>query len=419
MGALVAYTALVPVPSNYHLDPTFRLWLFQNRPFIILGLIGIGLGTLWSKGLVKVSPELRLGLMFPLWTTLVAPVVGTPLPELALYWAWALFAFALVPQVARWRPLFAGFTVSYALFLMMILYLGRIELSGLPREATYGFLNEDYYGQIVQFLVISGLMWLYLTGHKSRLAIVIYAVATWHLFASDARNVVVFLVVTAVAYGWLRGRRSLTTHATAPMLAGAILVLVGVYASYYYPGQSANDVSSGRLQTWEEATRGIAAGDGLLAIDLLAGTDLPLPEGDPYDPLSEEATFTTTHVDNALLEILLKTGVVGLLLFIAPFVAVFRRGRRMMTTRWQALALAVFLGGAAQSFLASTVPTFGSPVGILFAVCATLPLQAASAPFAPSRNQYSRSRLAIGRKELIIRVPTAPSPGLPRGSHHD
>lgn len=407
IGLLVVYAALIPVPSNYHLNPDVRLWLFQNRPFIILGLMTVGFAVLWAKGLTKISPELKLALLFPLWTTVLAPITGTPIPELGLYWMWALFAFALLPQLDRWRFLFKGLTVTYAVFWVLILILGRSELSGLPRLPTYGYLNEDYYGQIIQLLVISSLMWLYMARHRTKLVLLLYGLVTWHLFVVNARNVLAFLVVTAVAYGWMRGKGRWSTHSIAPVLAVAFVGLLFVYTNSYYPGQSANEVSSGRVQIWEEAAQGLAFGGRLFVINLLVGSDTALPEGVSYDPLSEEATFSTTHVDNAFLEILLKFGLVGLILFMAPYVHVFRRGRQVMKTRWHTLALAVFVGGFMQSMLASTIPTFGSPVGFLFAACAALPVQD-RVEQVPQTRLAPRSRLAIGREELAAGSPVGP-----------
>jgi hypothetical protein len=402
LGLLVIYGVLIPIPSDYHFGEGIRLWLFKNRPFLMVAIIVVGLVILWYRRSVSFSPEFALATLFPLWATLIAPLNGTSLPLLILYWTWPLLAFLLVPRLQMQRELFKALTLTYAALWFLILLLGRGALSGLPREDTFGFLNEDYYGQVVQLLSISALIWLFLERRRPRLMVGVYVVLTAHLLMVNARNVVVFMVVTGLFFLWFQYGRSMSGLASLPLVIFACAIFMIGYTNRYYPTGSVNDVSSGRLSIWGDALGGLSDGGRLVVLNVFVGTEGELPGAAAYDPLSEEATFTTQHIDNGWLEMFLKNGLVGLVLFLAPYVYVFRRGLRLRDSPIQSLALAIFVGGFTQGLLAATIPTFGSPSAYLLGLCSTMPLA-----WSVTRRAVVESPTEIDKKERS-------SPSVPR-----
>lgn len=374
----VTYAALIPIPSNIYLPENLRIALFKWRPFLAgaLILIGIFLLVVWRGRMLL--PNQRtvfvLGLIMPAYLLMLAGVRNISLEVVALYALWALFSFALAPMVLREAlPSVAKWlTFTYGGILILSAYFARGPAPvDLPRSPTMGFLNENYYGQIVQVFICSWMLWRISRGKKLAPVVLIGSLLFIYLFQIAARNVVVFMLVFAGSYLYLTRGRTWLGRALFPL--AVVLTLIGTFTYVVGYTTTSRDVSSGRLGIWASALEVMNEDQHLPQLAWATGAATRTVEGGPaYNPIRGEALFLNVHVDNTYLDILLLGGVLGLLLFLLPYAIIVRKaGPR---TRLTSVALAILAGVAVQSAFVSSAPTFGSPVGFLLGLVGSLPL---------------------------------------------
>lgn len=412
----VGFAALIPISSNVYLPKTYGIALFKMRPILAgaLVLVGMFLIVVWRGRIL--APNQRtvfvLSLLVPCYLLVLSIVRTIPLDVIALYTLWALFSFALAPLLLRDHlpSLAKWLTLTYAGIVLLSAYYARGPVpAGLPRPPTMGYLNENYYGQILQMFVCAWMLWRASQGKNLVLIGIVAIPISIYLGLIQARSVVVFMLVLGGSYLYLTRGRTWLGKALLPLVLAASLVGVFAYAGDYRA--SSADVSSGRFGIW---TRALATMDDETTLAGLSwATGAPSRDvqgGLPYNPLREEALFANPHVDNMYLEIILLGGITGLILFLLPYFVILAKA--WPRTQLTSVALAILAGAAVQSAVSSTVPTFGSPAGFLFGLVSSLPMLAAQHSLQPSQVSIEGSRQVTDSSKTTGHVLERESPPL-------
>ena len=392
LGGVCLWTAAVPVCANELVPVEARIAVYNIRPWVCAGLLAFTFACLLWGGRRLASWLARpgrvlfvgCGLLFPAWYTLVWGIHGhAPAPVVALYWLWGGVAFVAAPallqtqQHVRWTVqvlaaaallVLVAAGIGAAAFDLNTVVPGGLDpglLGLLGERAPFGFTNSNYYGQLLQLLCVA-LLFSAVTRPGSAWPYVLLIVALAVLVTlARARNVLVFLLAAVPVT--LIGARSPRLLVRSGLVAAAVLVVVvSVVREMEY--DELNRIATGRLDFWDFVIEQVVETDTPVW-SLVAGPgELRGYRGiKTYDTAGSGKQFNKLHTDNVYLELLVEAGLIGLLLFLLPYLFV---GLRLfqLTTRGDpaaAWALGCALGIALQSMLVGVYPTFNSPVGVM------------------------------------------------------
>lgn len=414
-----AYAATIAIPGNVLVSADVRLMIYNYRPYVVGGVIATALlllvawrspritAVLGNPGRVGV---LGLSLLFPAYYTFAAALKGRfSLPVVALYWLWSLTAFLLIPAFVHkakdLRRLLLAVALGCACTLLLALALslildirdiipwirGGTSARLLGEQAPLGWLNGNYYSQLPQVLCFVLVFALLVDGERPvgprmrQLLWIAVAGAFMLVVAAVARNVVLAIVVFFASLLALRRGAAISRMARLTMGAAIVVgVLAVVLLSSEY--EEVNRVTTGRLEFWSFLYEAILDGDRP-AMDLLFGPDALPSYGaiKAYDPLVAEKAFTKLHVDNFYLELIIESGVVGLALFLLPYLELTIRLIRQLSSgelaaRLGAWGLAVTAAVAVQGMFIPTFPSFNNPAGFFIVVAVSVATLSGMAP---------------------------------------
>jgi O-antigen ligase len=397
--ALGVYAAAIPLPNDSLISEDLRLRLFNVRPYILVTILVVALvERLYHLGGGKIflsGAERRafvLSLIFPAYYLAVSLVKGTySAPVAGLYVAWSLFAFLLTPMLIR--------TVRDVRVVSAVLIVANVATWGfafgyerlsqgsakLIYGGPYGYINGDYFAQVALVTVASAL--IYVTARRGsglhwkpwQATVVFLAFLGGGVFVGilAARSAVAFLAIGAVTYMVLRrGRNVWVAHSF--LLIGLLLI---VSALAFPENKTLDETTSKRLSLWRTAVETINH-EPTPVLPLLTGTTVDNLEtsaySKPYDPLGAGKAFSKFHVDNSFLELFLEGGLLGLVLFLLPYIVIVRTGIANLgssssKTTLMATSLGLLVGLAFLSLTTTTIPTFNSPVGLFAAFFGALP----------------------------------------------
>lgn len=381
----------MPVPISAFVPRSIRLLVFNGRYLLVLAVIA-------ASALVAIShrryslrgylakqrlPTLfGVSMVFPAYyaaTSLWKPV---ELPSLVLYVLWSQVLFLWLPLllwseerlVTMVRTLLAANLVAWLVPVVLSLFVAPDGEGSHAVLAVYGYSNPDYFAQLLQ-VVFAAVLFLAGVERVPRLSRrwwlgVVILVATVHgALSVSGRNVVVFMAVMSLSYVVMRRARRPLVAALG--MWGAFLGFVFLISGYLGTAQI-DAFSSGRLGGWETLVGHIRDQEYPLPSLLFGVEELPTTPFSRYDPLRDEKAFDRYHIDNTYLEMILTTGVCGLLAFFGVFALVLAVATRLLAAgrvpRAPVLwAISVIIGISVQSAVVTTVPTFGNPLSLLFA----------------------------------------------------
>jgi hypothetical protein len=393
VAPVAAYAASIPLVSNLQVHPGTRLLLYRNRPFFILGLVLLTLVALlllaphrlvgafrrrWHRGLILA------GLLFPTYFLLVSLLKGRiNLPVIGLYFVWALVSFLLAPLLfgnrREFRALIGGLLIGNLVVWLIGYYLAQTApfITTFEDRESFGFSNPNTYAQILQVIVCLSAYVMLVHEAPARLRslrwglLALCVASAYFVLLAQSRNVMVFGAVALITFLQLRGR---SNHRVITHLMAGAAVLGAVLVLGYFEYSELNRFSSNRLSFWARTTS-VAFTEKDDPIALAFGTNRDLSKevtGNPYSDIRDQATVTKYHADNFYLELLVEGGLIGLALFLFPYVLLVlylsRLRQRGGERRLASLVLSLAAGFTAQGLFAATIPSFNNPIGFMFSL---------------------------------------------------
>lgn len=392
VSPIALYAATIPLVSNLQLDRGFRVLLYQNRSYVILGAVafavvalvafapkrvGWALASPWHRQLMVAS------LLFPISFAAFSVVKGfINVPVIGLYLVWSVAVFFVAPLLfntpERLRAAAVALLVANLLawLLGLFLFSTRTPVTMFAARDSLGFSNPNSYAQILQVIGCTAALLLVTGGRtlvRRRMLAIVCALSVLLVIAAESRNVMAFAVSGVAAYRLLeagRGRRLVLS------LGYAAVAVAAVAALSYADLTEVDHFSSGRITLWKRTLDEVfVRGDNGAAFLIGRERELSRRLGTrSYSNIVETATFEKYRVDNLYLELMVEAGAIGTLLFLWPYVLLaimLWRHRRFPPGRRRAnFALAFLIGLAVQSAFSPTIPSFNSPVGFMFATIA-------------------------------------------------
>ncbi|AWV91141.1 hypothetical protein DN745_18135 [Bradymonas sediminis] len=388
------------------IPPSIRLAVYNYRPyFIVVVITGFFLfnrffehqrTNIWYDS-IKLRNIRILSAFFPVYFVIVSMLKGKfNVPVMGLYIIWTLCSFWLAPllmqSIADVRKFLVGFlVVNGFLLIITITYTMLINPSLLSPthqgRLSFGLENPNIFAQVVQavFMSLVGIRilaperskWRSVSGYILLAACILGAFAfAWF---ARSRNVLLFMLVAGVSYSVLvlKGRRKYLTL----MAANTVMVVCALFVFNLAGVEESNKVSSGRLAYWGSLVEALWDGPYPIAA-IFVGPASPISVDQApnrYDALAAEKKFNKMHVDNFYLEQVLESGLIGLLLFLLPYIVMIARSRYDLTSRssegrFLCWAISLWIALAYQSFFIPTAPTFNNPIGFFFVIFGIVPV---------------------------------------------
>lgn len=421
---LFLYVVTVPLPNNSLVDSGTRLMIYDLRPYFVLAFIGITflysllnnqerlVGVLSNPYL---STLLLLGAIFPAYYVVLSFARDLPrVPVMGLYITWAVFSFLTVPTLLQrtheFHLLLRLFVVASAIdwiwsFVMSL--VTEYQPTHFENRLSFGYANPNHYAQILQVVLACALLGWSMSGTVRKLReafqywgyVGLIAGCLLLIVLARSRNALVFAVMFMVSYWFIvRGDR----YVVALFALCAVALVFLFLATQFYGIEFVDDLSSGRITFWKHVTKDIVysedpVGAVMFGVERLPSTDLITP----YDDLKYEKAFVKQRVDNTYLDIMVESGLVGLALFLLPYLYLFRVGLKAlrdpaMDRRYIAWCLALMIGVAFQGMFATTIPTFGNSIGIFHAFGIMMPWMFRGAPAPATQAMVLRPQAVEG-----------------------
>lgn len=392
VATVLAFAATVPLSANLHVPAPLRLAVYQTKPFAVVGallLLGVAAalsGRLWA---VARNPQWRRiakwSVAFPAYFAVTAIAKGTHgIEVIALYSLWVAMAFFLVPAALssevdlRWM----GAVVFACSALQVGAAIAAHYAAGqppplLPGRQSYGFVNPHFFAQILEAAVIGLGFWITASAASKwrwLAGVGVFVVALVLAQEAQSRNVLVSLLGLALFYAVLRlGRRWII--AAAPYILAVVMISgAAILGATEFEAEALDRISSSRLSIW---SRAIYRAQLDVPAMLWGPTTLP-SESDlapSYDEMRADKEYSKLHTDNFYLDLFLDGGALGIFLFLAPYWLVLCHGWRLLgepaTRRIGAWSMAVLLAVAVQGLFYTTIPTFGSMLGVAIVLLGT------------------------------------------------
>ena len=295
------------------------------------------------------------------------------LPVLAIYIGWALVVHSVFPvlglrQMLRDHlALLAWGSLAVAVTTISLWVSGGRSLSsGLFGDLwTLGYENPNVLAAMLQVTALAFVWRTYLYRTRIALTAVVFLGATFLAFQAGSSNYFLFWVVFVAAFAWL-GSRTLA-EMTGFVAAGSVLAaIVLIWSGNVY---RFNGSSSGRIGLWDDALSAVFdVSPQEIFWTFWAGAQRPVvADGVGYAEVSGQFTNQRIGVDNTYLGIFIENGVIGLLLFIAAWVALLYPFRRLSRVPELRIAGATAVAFGFQSFVVSSIPSFGNVLTIAVA----------------------------------------------------
>ena len=388
------------------------------RTKVMVGPAVLLLIALTSKVAFRARPAFVGMLVFSAYTAFNSMVRAEPnWPRALLVTAWA-GCFMLIPSLLNSRPrielfirmvipsLLASVTLAAVLGVLTDDY---IEIGG-NRGRYYFGMNPNYFAALAATMAFGGFISLILTPKHNRtwawLSLIGGIVLT---YLTDSRTQLVMLAVAFSVYGAYS--RGLIARISQLFIGFGLLFSAGLIVFISSPLVSVerlNEVASGRILLWYS----------LLKTNLGSGEILPLLWGqtnlqfdtssadwrklnhmtiDAFDRGSQaQATFTRIAFDNAYLDVLLMTGLIGLVLALWAWIRWWRALRAEpyeseFTRRSKGVARALIMGILVTGFFASSWPAIGN-VTVSFSLVLAIALTTLTRRAESSPPPVSRAR---------------------------
>lgn len=296
-------------------------------------------------------------LLIPLLSYIVVKNVVQDRSQYVTVLKWAIAGFAL-PVVASVVLILAGMGVDYVSF-----------WTGLTRWRG-AYLGSHSMGHSMTLLLMMLVIYNVLADHEGkrgrglRLSVsgVLAVLALYCLYQSQVRSAILGLLVFGAVYLFFTNKRRFFIG------AGALAGIAAVTMPYWLPAllpdvvtvqmgvSDASEIGSGRLQYWKH---NLAVFAQLPFDQKLAGIGI----GDiPQTMYVGEDEALDSH--NDWLDMLMQTGLIGLLMFMVLQILIFRAVLRMPTTE-RYLFLALFLAVLVMMFVSNSY-TWRIQVGHLY-----------------------------------------------------
>ena len=348
----------------------------EKYKIIILGLLLLTLFIVWLyKGTRKSPPLLFVAIIFPVYYLSINLFFKENINSytIALYFVWIFYVFLLGQYFIKDdrklnKYLFSTIIASGAI----LLWGGYSTLTGIVSAEvgiegrfTMGYENPNYYSQYWQLLFIS-LILLYTKMSKSIkvISIVLMICSIYFVILANSRNVLIWIIVFLYWYYSYRipGKNMLKVF--------MLLIIIFAFTTLSY--EEANSLSSGRILLWGYKINEMLKQTPLTiffgAQDVIVTSDLI----NTYSRLSEDVVFTKLHADNSYLELYMEGGVIGMILFFAPYYYVYK-SLKFTNNKEKRLFFSIYFGFLAQSLFTTTITSFFSPLAMFMSLLLILP----------------------------------------------
>jgi len=383
IGLLVVWTVSQVITMIPALPLEARKILLPAK--VLIGPAAIAAVTVIGRPSLRIPTALLGILFFTVFSTMNLVLRAEPYwPHAALFVAWGA-CFVVIPGLLNTRErihLFVRWTMwglMAAVSLAMALAISEDTYvnTGGGRLRYHFAMNPNYFGGLTAVLAITGLAALVLDPGRNRwggrLALTAGIVLT---ILSDSRAQGMMLVFVLLVYG--THTRGGWRRACQVVLVGGIGAAVGALLLLGTPMltvERADAISSGRLTIWQQlleenlGTGGLPVvlwGAGRPQFDVRSLDRAHYREDDPMTRSSRaSARFTRVAFDNAYLDILVSTGLLGLLFGLYAWFRWWRWLSGLSPLSDDArvrsgLAKALIAGTLAASFFWSCWPSMGS-----------------------------------------------------------
>jgi hypothetical protein len=381
-GGIAVWGGLQFVHSSSLITDDTRFWSYKFKNYWGAGVVCcLFLWTSFNvitKHLTITSSQVALlcaGLLFPVYSALSLAARGYfNLPLVSMYFLWALYAFWELPILLTQEGkgiLFCKIAMASLLLLTISGILVGIGTGNLywtwTTRMSFVF-HVVAYGHALSVLAALALIF-FVESEKKKAFLLLYGVALLLAVLAVSRNTIVFILFAAASFFFgQRGKKK------EWMIAFCLLLLISVLFLRNW-GISEDDIdklSSGRLSLFSSEFTSHLPSDRLLWWLFGSETFLGAERTLVLDAVGVDARFERNVTDNSYLSILLGHGLVGLLLFLAPFFYIYAKLHSSLhyaqkseaEKRRAYLALALLEGLAVQSLFMITMPSMGNLVSI-------------------------------------------------------
>jgi O-antigen ligase len=401
--------------SVFNFLPAMVLYILHNSKNIIGAII-----VAWSLLVVLTQLSQNRGiqfdksifvyaLLFPFYVTIVNIVrLDISWREVLLYWFWVTGVYLTFPAMLqsehiRRQAIKVLFWTNFLILLIGIslgVLKGQYYVIGHGERMVFSFFHPNYYSN--SWLIVFALSCYFALTVKRNVTKIIFGllmlVSILFMILAGSRNTLAASIIMITCYMLFYKRWSFLSKFTAIFLTAAIIILSLLFIN---PSAGKIDqITTGRLSLWRmtlEANINRAS-----ALDYLLGFGKYEIKGFSYEPSKTYSTpeLTRYHMDNAYLDILLQTGLVGGSLFFIPLVVLMRRTRLNAVaagddhdSRQARLALGCWGGILVQMTTASVIPSFGNVINI-FILVFMAPMALKIKPVQPDSVEGAASRLS-------------------------
>ena len=328
--------------SVFSFLPAMVLFILHNSKNII-GVITVA----WSLLIVLVQfSQNRViqfdknifiyALLFPFYVTIVNIVrLEISWQEVLLYWFWVTGVYLVFPAMLQGEHIRRQAIKVLFWTNLLILFVGislgvlkgQYYVVGHGNRMVFSFFHPNYYSN--SWLIVFALAFYFvLTVKRNVIKIVsclLMLVSILFMILAGSRNTLVASIILIACYALFYKRWSFLSKFTAIFLTVSMIMLAFLFIN---PSAAKIDqITTGRLSLWRmtlEANLNRAS-----ALDYLLGFGKYEIKGFSYEPSTTYSTpeLTRYHMDNAYLDILLQTGLIGCSLFFIPLVILMRRTR--------------------------------------------------------------------------------------------
>lgn len=396
---LALWAFSIPLPAQLGLDRQVRLLISNSRPYVLvmallvaLGfhLLGTGRRNPFSKLYKsKMGAVLMLGMLFPCYYLFLSVVKqGSSLQLSVFYFSWAVFSFLYAPflvssrqgteRVAKWMLVaaVANILVAAAVSIPKGLAFGQFS-----DRLSLGYSNPTYFSQVVQLSLLAALTLVLAKARDGQdqgrewLLVVLTTTATGLLaFLAKSESTLLFILATFLSYRILRfGFRGLFVGSAVATWLLVSALLLGVFSMER--AERIDEFSSYRMSYWETLLSRLTSDENGVVTILFGDVETPQDLLNRYDDLRSEKSFGMPHRDSVYFTFLVDFGLIGLVLFLAPYAVLARQAVVSLgESKGIRIFLALFIGVAVQGAAVSTIPSFNNPVGFWFGLFSVLPI---------------------------------------------
>jgi hypothetical protein len=351
-------------------------------------------------------------LLFPFYVTIVNIVrLELSWQEVLLYWLWVTGVYLVFPAMLQGEHIRRQAIKVLFWTNLLILFVGislgvlkgQYYVIGHGNRMVFSFFHPNYYSNSWLIVFVMAFYFV-LTGKRNVIRIgscLLMLVSVLFMILASSRNTLVASIILIACYALLYKRWSFLSKFTAIFFTISIIML-----SWLFINPSAgkiDQITTGRLSLWRmtlEANLNRAS-----ALDYLLGFGKYEIKGFSYEPGTTYSSpeLTRYHMDNAYLDILLQTGLIGSSLFFLPLIILMRRTRFNAAaadddhdSRQARIALGCWVGILVQMTTASVIPSFGNVINI-FILVFMAPMALKIKPVQPASVEEAASRLSTVR----------------------